>query len=58
MARQNMENLARPTCERAGLLADEDGTAPAISSRPGSIATALAVFVRAAQWQTAGDQIV
>jgi hypothetical protein len=27
------------------------------SSRPGSIATALAVFVRAGRWQTAGDQI-
>ena len=43
--------------ERAGLLPDEDGTAPAISSRPGSIATALVVFVRAGRWQTAGDQI-
>src|SRR4029077_16437192 len=43
--------------ERAGLLPDEDETAPAISSRPGSIATALVVFVRAGRWQTAGDQI-
>jgi hypothetical protein len=35
----------------------QSGTAPAISSRPGSVAIALVAFVRAGRWQTAGDQI-